>query len=121
MGPFASVKGFPKKLHLPVGQAKIRREFTSPIAKSTSPGQSDTTVTFFAHCHFATMKYSCRLKPVLKQTTESTYVVLIKARLFVRKKKPKCGHFIMHGEKIQNISQFLALAIIFSSSFSEEL
>ena len=52
----ASVKGFPRKLHLPVGRAKIRREFTSPITKSTSPGLSDTT--FFARCHFARVKYS---------------------------------------------------------------
>ena len=28
---------------------KLRREFTSPIAKSTSPGLSETT--FFARCH----------------------------------------------------------------------
>ena len=81
LDPLASVKGFPKKLHLPVGQAKIRTEFTSPITKYTNPGLSDTT--FFARCHFARVKYSCRLKPVLKQTTESTYVVLVKARLFV--------------------------------------
>ena len=77
---FASVKGFPKKLHLPVGQAKIRTEFTCPIAKSTSPELSDTT--FFAHCHVAMVKYGCMLKPVLKQTIESTYNVLVKARLF---------------------------------------
>ena len=28
---------------------KLKTEFTSPIAKSTSPELSDTT--FFAHCH----------------------------------------------------------------------
>ena len=81
MDPFASVKGFPKKVHLPVGQAKIRTEFTGPIAKSTSPELSETT--FFTRYHFARVKYSCRLKPVPKPTIESTYVVLIKARLFV--------------------------------------
>ena len=58
LDPFASVKAFPKKLHLLVGQAKIRTEFTSPIAKSTSPGISDTT--FFAHCHSVGVKYSAK-------------------------------------------------------------
>ena len=37
---------FFKKHHLPVGQVKT--EFTSLVAKSTSPGLSDTT--FFACC-----------------------------------------------------------------------
>ena len=59
LDPFASVKGFPKKLHLPVGRAKIRTEFTSSITKSTSLGLLDTT--FFARCHFAREKYSVGL------------------------------------------------------------
>ena len=37
---------FLKEHHLPVGQVKT--DFTSPIAKFTSPGLSDTT--FFARC-----------------------------------------------------------------------
>ena len=39
---------FLKKLHLPIRQVKNKISFASPIAKSTSPGLSDST--FFAFC-----------------------------------------------------------------------
>ena len=49
---------FLKKHHLPI--CKLETEFTSPIAKYTSPGLSDTT--FFAHY----------LMPILKGTSTLT-------------------------------------------------
>ena len=43
---------------------KLKTEFTSPIAKSTSPGLSDTT--FFAHCihkkMIKTQTHGCAIK-----------------------------------------------------------
>ena len=45
---------------------KLRTEFTSPIAKSTSPGLSDTT--FFARCTLMKTLFHLKINFVLKNT-----------------------------------------------------